>query len=283
MKHWVVGFIGAGSMAEALIRGLLSANLVEPGKILICNRSNQDRLGELSGSLGVVGHQTKAEVVTGSDLVILAIKPKDLPEALLEIRPVVKKGQIFISLAAGASTSFIESQLGEEVQVIRAMPNTSCLVSESATAICRGSTAVPEAEELAVRIFECVGKTVVVPERLLDAVTGLSGSGPAYVYLLVEAMLHAGVELGLSPEVARELVIQTVLGSAKMLDVTGEDPAVLRHKVTSPGGTTQAGLQILSDRGFHEALVQAIHRAAERSREMGAAMVPGYKKVIDNF
>ncbi len=281
MKDWVIGFIGAGSIAEAMIRGLLGASLVEPGKILVCNRSNNHRLKELSRSLGVSDRSTKAEVISESDLVILAVKPKDLPEVLLEIRPVVKQGQVFFSLAAGVSTAFIESVVGKQVQVIRAMPNTSCLVSESATAVCCGSMAVPETLELAVRIFQCVGKTVVVPEHQLDAVTGLSGTGPAYVYLLVEGMIRAGIELGLDPGVARDLVIQTVIGSAKMLAVTGEDPVVLRQKVTSPGGTTQAGIKVLSDRGFNEAVVQAIHRAAERSRELGSLITPPHKNPHD--
>lgn len=278
MKGRRIGFIGAGSMAEALIHGLLNARLVDPDEVRICNRHNRERLRVLSETLGVVPLPGKAEVVAGSDLVILATKPKDLPEALLGIRSAVKKGQVFISVAAGVGTAFIEETLGDQVQVIRAMPNTSCVVGESATGLCRGRSAGREAEELAVRIFQCVGKAIVVPEEHLDSVTGLAGTGPAYVYLLMEAMIRAGVESGFSEAVSRDLVVQTVLGAAKMVADTGEDPGLLRQRVTSPGGTTVAAMQVLKERGFFQALVDAVHRASERSREMGESLIADFRE-----
>lgn len=266
-----IGFLGAGSIAESLVRGMLKAGLVRPEQVLVSNRSNRERLEELSRRYGVIAAGSKDRLVSECDIVVIACKPKDVADLLAEVGEESRPGQIVLSLAAGITTAFIEARLGPGVQVVRAMPNTSCQVGESATAICRGRSADDGAVRAVQAMLESVGKVYEVPEEQMDAVTGLSGSGPAYVYLMVEAMVRAGQEVGLPADVARALTIQTIKGAALMLEETGEDPAVLRERVTSPNGTTYAGLKALHEAGFTEALVRAIGRATERARELGMA------------
>lgn len=269
-----IGFLGAGSMAEALIQGILTAGLVQPDQILVTNRSRRERLSALAERFGVRTTPDRGEVVDAADLLILACKPKDVAALLAEVGGRTRPGQVLLSVAAGISTAALAAGVNPGVQVVRAMPNTSCQVGESATALCAGPGAGPEAMAACRAILEAVGRVVEVPEAMLDAVTGLSGSGPAYVYLLIEAMVEAGVKVGLPADVAHELAVQTLVGAAKMLRETGADPALLREKVTSPGGTTAAGLQVLAEWGFRQAMVQAIARATERSRELGALLQP---------
>ncbi len=264
-----IGFLGAGSIAESLVRGMLDAGVVRPEQISVSNRSDRDRLNQLADRYGIRAAASKPKLVAHSEIVILACKPKDVDELLGEIREKTRPGQVILSLAAGISTAFIEERVHEGVQVVRSMPNTSCQVGESATAICRGSSATAETMALIQAILASVGKVYEVPEEQMDAVTGLSGSGPAYVYFIIEAMVQAGQNVGLPFDVARELSIQTLKGAARMLEVTGEDPAVLREQVTSPNGTTFAGLQVLNEAGFSQALVRAIARATQRSKELG--------------
>ena len=266
-----LGFLGAGSMAEALVKGLIRAGLASPDHIWVTNRSNHERLARLSGGLGVHTTTDKLELVDRADLLVVACKPKDVPGLLAEIGGRTHRGQVMLSVAAGVSTASLTAGLSPGVQVVRAMPNTSSLVGESATAVSGGPGASDEAVAMCRALLGAVGKVVEVPEDMLDAVTGLSGSGPAYVYAMVEALVEAGVAAGLPATVAHELAVQTVLGAASMLRETGEDPAVLRQRVTSPGGTTMAGLQVLQDRGFQEAIVGAVARASERSRELGGS------------
>lgn len=274
LNHKAVGFLGAGNIAEALVQGLLQAQLTTPDAVWMTNRADLTRLRELSGRFGVRCTPNRCEVVDRADVLILACKPKDIQDLLAEVGHRTRPGQIILSLAAGVHTRALAEGVHPASQVVRAMPNTSCIVRESATAICAGPGATAETMAQCRAILGAVGKVVEVPETLLDAVTGLSGSGPAYIYLLVEAMMEAGQRVGLAPAVARELVLQTVLGAAKTLMDTGEDPAVLRHKVTSPNGTTMAGLQVLAEHGFQEAVVSAVARATERSKELGALMAP---------
>lgn len=271
LRDVVIGFLGAGSMAEALLQGLITAGLTTPERLWVTNRSNQDRLARLAKGLGVHTTSDKAEIVDVAELLVVACKPKDVPALLGEVGGLTRPGQVVLSVAAGVSTATLAEGLRAGVQVVRAMPNTSSLVRQSATAVSAGPGATAEALALCHELLEAVGKVVEVPESMLDAVTGLSGSGPAYVYAMVEALTEAGVAAGLPVAVAGELAVQTVLGAANMLRQTGEDPAVLRQRVTSPGGTTMAGLQVLQDRGFHQAIVGAVARAAERSRELGGA------------
>lgn len=269
LRSKTIGFLGAGSMAEALIRGLLDRGVVEPRQLLVTNRANAARLKVLARSFGVAAEADKRRVVAQADILVLACKPKDVAELLAQVGGETRPGQVLLSVAAGIGTATLAAAVAPGVQVVRAMPNTSCQVGESATAFCQGPGATPEAAALSRAILGAVGRVVEVPEHLLDAVTGLSGSGPAYVYLMMEAMVQAGANVGLPVAVARELAVQTLKGAAKMLDETGEDPADLRRKVTSPGGTTMAGLQELSEAGFSEALVRAVARATRRSQELG--------------
>lgn len=268
-----VCFIGAGAMAEAVLAGMLNKRIIKPGAVSITNRSDRFRLDELVYNFGVVADANQKESsIREADILILAMKPKDVTSALKEIKYLTNPNQLIVSVVAGITTSFITSLLGHHAPVIRTMPNTSATIGLSSTGICQGETATEEHLELAKHIFESIGMVAVVEEDQLDAVTGLSGSGPAYIYYLVESMLAGGVQAGLDEQVARELILQTLIGAAHMLKETGEDPAVLREKVTSPNGTTEAGLNKLRSYRFEEALVAAILRATERSKELGAIL-----------
>lgn len=267
-----VGLIGAGNMGQAMLRGLLGTRTVSPARCCVTNKSNDERLARLVRDWGVRTTRDKARLVNDAAVIILAVKPPDMADVLREIAPHVQSRHLVVSVAAGVPLETIESHLGG-VPAVRAMPNTSAAVGASATAICPGRWATDGHVDTVREIFEAVGRVVVVPESLFDAVTGLSGSGPAYVYMLAEAMLEAGVRAGLPRATALELVSQTVLGAGKMLAESGEDPAGLRTRVTSPGGTTLAGIQALEESGFQAAVLEAIGRAARRSRELRTAPV----------
>jgi pyrroline-5-carboxylate reductase len=262
-----IGFIGAGNAVDALVRGLLRRGVVTPERCLVTNRSNDVRLARLAREWSVVTTRDKARLVRDADVIVIAVKPSAVPDVLSEIAGHVEARHLVISVAAGIPLETIESALGS-VAAVRAMPNTSTAVGESATAICGGRHAGDAHLSVARALFEAVGRVVEVPERYFDAVTGLSGSGPAYVYLLAEAMIEAAQREGLGREVAVELVSQTVLGAGRMLVETGDDPAVLRARVTSPGGTTMAGIEVLKEGGFLAMVVRAIARATRRSAEL---------------
>ncbi|MGG1660630.1 pyrroline-5-carboxylate reductase [Brevibacillus sp. NRS-1366] len=265
-----IGFLGAGSIVEAMLSGILKKELLAPEHLLISNRNNRERLQQLADAYGVQYTQDKREVVRSSDILILAIKPKDAAEALQDLRGVVHADQLVISVIAGVSTSLIEEWLGVNCPIIRTMPNTSSAVGLSATGLAANQFVTEEQLRQATRLFEAIGTVYEVAEEELDIITGLSGSGPAYIYYLVEAMMAAGATAGLDREMARQLTLQTVIGAAHMLLDTREEPALLRQQVTSPGGTTQAGLEVLEAYQFQQGVTAAILRATERSREMGA-------------
>ncbi len=267
MLSHVIGLIGAGNLADALIQGILGEHLLLPEQIWATNRSNRERLQCLRVRYGIQITPIKPPLLEVATVVILAVKPKDMREVLEELERHVRTDQLVISVAAGIPMTAIERSL-PGVPVVRAMPNTSAAVKTSATALAAGAHAADHHMRTARQIFRAVGDVVIVPEDALDVVTGLSGSGPAYIYHLIEAMIHAGTELGLAKDLAKWLAVQTLLGAARMLVVSGEDPAELRRRVTSPGGTTMAGLAVLEDRGFALAVRQAISRAAERAREL---------------
>lgn len=269
VSQLVIGMIGAGNMADALIKGLLSRQVLPPGALWATNRSNRERLAGLQARYGVHITPVKPPLLDAARVIILAVKPKDARGVLDEIGGTVHREQLVISVIAGIPLASLEAAL-PQVPVVRAMPNTSAAVLASATAVAAGARATEAHLQIATRIFEAVGDTVAVPEAVLDAVTGLSGSGPAYVYRLIEAMIHAGTDLGLSDELARRLSVQTLIGAARMLEESAEHPAELRRRVTSPGGTTMAALGVLEDRGFARAVRDAISRAAERAREIAA-------------
>jgi pyrroline-5-carboxylate reductase len=262
-----VALIGAGNMAEALLRGLLGTGTLAPHRCIVANKRNDERLGRLAAQWGVRTTRDKGRLMREGDVVILAVKPHDVPEVLGEIAPHARPRHLVVSVAAGVSLDTIERWL-HGVPAVRTMPNTSTAVNASATALCAGRWAGGSHLEIARAMFEAVGRVVVVPEPLFDAVTGLSGSGPAYVYLLAEAMVEAGMRAGLDRETALDLVSQTVLGAGKMLAETGQDPAALRARVTSPNGTTMAGVRALEERGFPDAVREAVGRATARSREL---------------
>jgi len=258
-------------MTESLMRGLTDRGVVDGKQVIITNRGNRERLIWLAQQFGVETCESTRELIAQADILVLACKPKDAPELLAEVGPLTRPGQVILSVMAGISTALIESHVNASVQVIRAMPNTSAAVGESATAMSLGTSAGPNASLVCRQILGAVGLVVEVPESMLDAVTGLSGTGPAYIYFMLEAMIEAGKAVGIPASTARDLCLQTLKGAAKMLDQSGEEPVVLRQKVTSPNGTTMAGIAVLTESGFTQSVVRAVGRATQRSREMGAA------------
>ncbi|MWC28521.1 pyrroline-5-carboxylate reductase [Paenibacillus sp. MMS18-CY102] len=266
-------FYGAGSMAEAIVRGLIGQELTKPSQISMLNRQNVDRLQELTSRYGVEtssDETAKLAMIQSADVLFLAPKPKDAAAALEQLRPLLSPNQLIVSVIAGLSIRTIEQLLGQPMAVVRTMPNTSSTIGLGATGISYSNSVTADQRLLAEAMFQAVGLTSVVEEPLLDVVTGVSGSGPAYVYYLMEAMIKAGQELGLNADAARELTVQTVLGAAQMVKETGEQPADLRRKVTSPNGTTQAALETLDAHHFATGVERAVARAAERAGELGA-------------
>ncbi len=264
-----IGFLGTGNMAEALIKGLLAAGLVE-AKQVHGSEPRRARADEIAKRYGVHMTTHNEDVVRHAEIVVLSVKPQILPSVLREVAPHLKPHALIISIAAGVPLSSIEKLLPAGMRVVRTMPNTPALVGAGATAIAAGHHATPDDLEVAERIFTAVGKTVVLDEDQLDAVTGLSGSGPAYVFLIIEALSDAGVKMGLSRYNAQALAAQTVLGSAKLLLETDEHPGRLKDMVTSPGGTAIAGLHTPEAGGLRTTLINAVEAATRRSRELGA-------------
>jgi pyrroline-5-carboxylate reductase len=270
-------FAGAGAISEAMLKGLVEAGVLPAEQITVSNRKNRERLFQLGQNYGIHISQQREQEIAAADIVILAMKPFDTHQALQEIGASITPRQLVISVVAGVSTETIEAQLAEDVPVIRAMPNTSSFVQASATAISRGRHATVEQLELGKQIFAAIGSVTEVEEQQLDAVTGLSGSGPAYIYYVIESLMQAGQQVGLSEETCRELLIQTLYGSAKMLKVTGKNPQELRRQVTSPNGTTMAGLAVLEQGNLPDLLTRAVEQATRRATEMGeeiSAMQP---------
>ncbi|MDN5331702.1 MAG: pyrroline-5-carboxylate reductase [Tepidanaerobacteraceae bacterium] len=263
-----VGFLGAGSMAEALLKGLLGAGVFRAEDIFVINKKNDERLDYIKKTYGVNVTRDYSEIGRECSILMLLVKPKDVEGVMEKIKDHLKEEHLVISVAAGITTSYIEGFSPKKLKVIRAMPNISCQIKESATAIAAGYHAGESEIKKASEIFSSVGKVILVDEKWLDAVTALSGSGPAYVYLMMEALTEAGVRAGLPEKVSYELAVQTVFGAAKMVLETGEEPVTLRKKVTSPGGTTMAGIETLEKMGFVNAIVQAVKSAARRSVEM---------------
>jgi pyrroline-5-carboxylate reductase len=263
-----VGFVGTGNMAEALIRGLLRAG-VATAEQLLGSEPRAERRAELSERYGMRLVADNPEVARAADVLVLSVKPQVMAPVLDQVKPHLKPGALVVSIAAGIPLSVLEGRLGAGTRVIRTMPNTPALVGAGATAIAAGSQATEADVAAARRIFDSVGLTVVLEEPQLDAVTGLSGSGPAYIFLVIEALSDAGVKVGLSRYNAQALAAHTVLGSAKMLIETDEHPGRLKDMVTSPGGTAIAGLHTLEAGGLRTTLMNAVEAATRRSRELG--------------
>lgn len=255
-------------MAEALIRGLIAAAGV-PGEQITASDPTRERLEQLSRLHGVGAATDNVALVECSDIVVLAVKPQVSGAVLAEVRGHLRPGALVISIAAGVTTATIEGALGSEVRVVRTMPNTPALVGIGATAIAPGANATAADVQTAREIFDAVGMSLVTSEDQLDAVTGLSGSGPAYFFLMIEALAAAGAAEGLSEADAQALAVQTMRGAAELLVSTNEPPAELRRKVTSPGGTTMAGLSVLDAGDLRGLIAAAVAAATARSRELG--------------
>src|SRR6476469_6482286 len=262
-----IGFIGAGNMAEAMIRGLLRGGDCAIAQIA-ASGPRDERMRELRDTYGIYA-TTDNKVPAASEIVVLSVKPQILARVLEEVGSTISSEALVISIAAGVPIAAIQSRLSSGTRVVRAMPNTPALVDAAATAISRGEFARESDLEDAKRIFDSVGMTVVLDESQLDAVTGLSGSGPAYVFLIIEALSDAGVKVGLSSYNAQELAAQHILGSAKLLIYPTEHPGLLKDMVTSPGGTAIAGLHTLEAGGLRTTLINAVQAATERSVALG--------------
>jgi pyrroline-5-carboxylate reductase len=265
-----VAFLGAGNMGEALIKGLTQAGLVPAGSITASD-AREDHLAQITRRYGVRAVAGNTALVSGADVIILAVKPQIMAAVLGEIAPAVDESKLLISIAAGVATRKLREQLGKTARLIRVMPNTPALVLEGVTAIARAEGLAPGDLEAAQELFAAVGKVVVLDESALDAVTGLSGSGPAYVAITIEALADGGVKMGLDRATAMTLAAQTVLGSARLLLDTGVHPGQLKDMVSSPGGTTIAGIAALEEGGLRRAFILAVERATLRSRELGAS------------
>jgi pyrroline-5-carboxylate reductase len=268
LKGKRIGFVGGGNMGEALIRGLLGTNQV-PAELLAATDVRAERTAQLTKQFGITAHDDNTRLVREADVVILAVKPQIMAAVLGEIAPAVTARHLLISIAAGVSTAAIRAGLGKEARIIRVMPNTPALVLQGAAAIARGRGLGPDDLATAEAIFGAVGRVVILDESLMDAVTGLSGSGPAYVAIVVEALADGGVNMGLDRATAMMLATQTVLGAAQLLAETGMHPGALKDMVSSPGGTTIAGITALEEGGLRTTLIRAVERATQRSRELG--------------
>jgi pyrroline-5-carboxylate reductase len=260
-------FIGAGAMGEALLRGVLSSGAFAPDKISVYDVAAA-RVRQLADELGVTAATSPAEAAH-SELILLAVKPQTIQAALAPLRDELNAQHTLVSIAAGISTAALEANFSSPVPVVRVMPNTPALVNKAASALCLGAHADAKHLALAHRIFDAVGVAVDCDEKQIDAVTGLSGSGPAYVYVFIEALSDAGVKMGLPRAVATQLAAQTVAGAAQMVLETGQHPGALKDMVTSPGGTTIAALHELENGAFRGTVMNAVEASTLRSRELG--------------
>jgi pyrroline-5-carboxylate reductase len=263
-----IGFLGGGRMAEALIKGIVGAGLAQAAQVLAVDPVTERR--ELLAREYGIEVAADGGGLPECQIVILAVKPQIMGRVLAENLQNFQAGQLVVSIAAGISLAYLEACLGTRgCRLIRVMPNTPALVQEGASALCAGPRVAGDDLETARAIFEAVGACVVLSEAEIDAVTGLSGSGPAYVFSFIEALIDGGVKVGLARPVAEKLALQTVLGSVKLAQATGEHPAQLRAMVTSPGGTTIAGLHELERAGFAGIVMDAVESATRRSKELG--------------
>ena len=265
----VVGIIGAGNMGEVLIRGLIQSGRVAKTDIITSDVS-QDRLNHMSKTYGLRTTSSNVELVEHASIVIIAVKPQNIDDLLDELANSSHEGHLFISIAAGITTEKLASKMHHQSGILRVMPNAPASVLAGIAAVCPGRNVSPTDLQRAVSIFECVGRTVIIKnEALMDVVTGLSGSGPAFVFLVIESLSDAGVQLGISRRESSLLAAQTVYGAAKMLLETGKHPSELKDIVATPGGTTFAGLKMLEKGNFRSTIMDAVEAATARSRELG--------------
>ena len=271
MENRKIGLLGAGNMAGALIRGLLSSKTLRPEQIRGSDL-RADHLAELEKSYGIKTHTDNGELLAWANVVVLAVKPQVIDRVLDQISGDINSDTLVISIAAGVPMRAIEARLPDGIRVLRAMPNTAAIALASATGIAPGTRATPEDIKFTKALFDATGRSVVLDEAQLDAVTGLSGSGPAYIMMIIDALADGGVKVGLSRETSLMLAAQTVYGSAKLLLETGEHPGRLKDMVTSPGGTSIAGIHTLEAGGLRNTLINAVEAATRRATELGEAM-----------
>ena len=262
-----IGFIGGGNMAEAFIKGLLNGGF--PAEDILFSEPNETRRQLIEDRYAVTCAANNMDLVTGSEIVVLATKPQILDKVLEDIVGIFDDEKLLISILAGITTTRLETGLGGKSRVVRAMPNTPALAGQGAAALCPGKYIDQENRRVAQHLFETVGIALWVEEGQMDAVTGLSGSGPAFVYTFIEAMTAGGVQEGLRLDVAHALAVQTVAGAALLVQTTGEHPALLREKVCSPAGTTISAIRVLEERGLRAMMMEAVGAATARSRELG--------------
>lgn len=264
-------FVGSGSMAEAIIAGMLHAEIVDRRQIHVTNKQDEDRLAYMKKTYGVQTSYDKEKLIAFADVIILAMKPKDLKESMEEIGPYIKENQLVISVLAGIMTETIEAMIAKPVPVIRTMPNTSAQIGYSATAIAGGKYVRDEELAYAEKLLQTIGLTKIIAEEDMHTVTAVSGSGPAFIYYFVEAMKKAALEAGMDSETADALITQTIIGAGKMLELSGHPAEVLRKNITSQGGTTEAGLQTLEENEFETIIKACIHSARNRSLDLAKA------------
>ena len=264
-----IAVLGAGKMGGILLQAFLKENLFTAEKIHATRTKAESALA-LSTQWGVDVGTDNLEAVRQADLILIAVKPFQVPDLIAEIKPALTKDKTVVSIAASVKTRAIEEASGLDIGVIRAMPNTPSALGAGIAALCRGRFVSTAQMELAQRIFETVGRTVIVEEKHMDAVTGLSGSGPAYIYIIIEALAEAGVKVGLPRDIATQLAAQTAYGSAKMVLETGYHPALLKDAVTTPAGCTIDGILELEEGGLRVTLIKAVMRATERARQLAA-------------
>ena len=264
-----IGVIGTGKIGEALIKGVIASDLCR-GDQIFASDVDAERLDTLHSELGINTSLENAQTATSAEVIILAVKPQIISSVIKSIKPQIAGGRLVISVAAGVKTHAIEDDLPDSAHLVRVMPNIACTVGQAISAIAAGTHATDADIETARTIFGSVGRVVTVPESMMDAVTGLSGSGPAFVFQMIEALADGGVHEGLPREIALKLAAQTVLGAAAMVLETGEHPGVLKDMVTSPAGTTIQGIRALEENGARAAMMAAVIAATRRSRELGA-------------
>jgi len=267
LKDKTLAVLGAGKLGETLIKGLLEAGVTTPAAITV-TAGHRQRLDQLREKYRLAGTLSNEKAAGAADIVIVAVKPQTVPKVLSEISCALRPAQLLISVAASVSTAFIEKHLKQPIPVVRAMPNTPCLLKQGMTGLAAGSNAGREQIDLARFIFDSVGRTVVVDEKHMDAITGLSASGPAFIYIIIESLAEAGVKVGLPRDIATELAAQTVLGSGAMVLETNEHPAKLKDMVTTPAGCTIDGILELEDGGLRVTLIKAVVKATERAKEL---------------
>lgn len=264
-----VAFLGAGSMTEAIISGLINKNFLTNEQIFVTNKSNQERLHSLQERYQIQCEQDKAKVVKDADIIILSMQPFDLINVVQSIKENILSHQLIISVAAGISTDCISDQFDMDIPIIRALPNMPASIGFSATALAKGKNATEEHIKMTEALFNTIGTTVIIDEKDMHTVTGLSGSGPAYIYYLAEAMEKAAIEIGMDKDEATALISQTFLGAGQMLQHSGKSAKSLKEEVISPQGTTEAGINTLMTHDFESAIIECIKNARKRSIELG--------------